>query len=155
MWNKRIEVIGMSDKHQIMAVFCGRIQGAFLPVHHVYAGKTARCHPNFDFSPRWYITHAMKHWSTEETMHQYIEYVILPYVNAVREALFEETTPCVVIMDKCKGQITTKINGILEENSIHVCLIPLNTTDLLQPMDISVNKPGKKLFKEQIFTMVC
>lgn len=26
---------------------------------------------------------------------------------------------------------------------LHTCLIPPNTTDLLQPMDLSVNKPAK------------
>lgn len=146
---KRVEVIGTSDKRQVTAVFCGTIQGVFLPLQVVYAGKTARCHPKFKFPPGWHITHAPKHWSTEETMHQYIEHVILPYVHSVREALFEETTPGLVIMDNFKGQVTANINSFLEENHLHVCLIPPNTTDLLQPMDVSVNKPAKSFLKNK------
>ena len=29
------------------------------------------------------------------------------------------------------------------------CLLPANTTDLLQPMDLSVNKPAKSFIKDQ------
>ena len=35
----------------------------------------------------------------------------------------------------------------LESNNIHVCLLPPNTTDQLQPMDLSVNKPAKDFLK--------
>ena len=125
------------------AVFCGTIQGVFLPVQLIYVGKTAWCHPKFNFPPSWHITHAPKHWSTEEMMHQYIEFVILPHVRLIRETLYEETMPSLVIIDKFKGQVIANINSLLEENNLHVCPIPPNTTDLLQPIDISFNKPPK------------
>ena len=63
-------------------------------------------------------------------MYQYIEYVIFPYVHSVREALFDKTTPAVVIMDNFKGLVTPKINSFLKENNLHPCLIPPNTTNL-------------------------
>ena len=53
-----------------------------------------------------------------------------------------------VIMDNFKGQVTPAINKLLEANNIHVCLPP-NTTDLLQPMDVAVNKPVKNSFKRR------
>ena len=70
----------------------------------------------------------------------------MPYLEAVRET---ENAPALVIMDNLKGQITAKINCILEENNIHVCLLPPNTTNLLQPMDISVNKPAKEFIRRK------
>ena len=51
-------------------------------------------------------------------------------------------------MDNFKDQVTPKINSLLEANDIHVCLLPLNTTDLLQPMDLSVNKPAKECLQQ-------
>ena len=42
-----------------------------------------------------------------------------------------------VVMDNFKGQV------------IHVCLLPPNTADLLQPMDICVNKPAKAFLQKQ------
>ena len=75
-------------------------------------------------------------------MIEYISEVIVPYVENVRD-LIKEVKPALVVMDNFKGQITDKVNALLEENDIHVCLLPANTTDRLQPMDISVNKPTK------------
>jgi len=147
--SKRVEVVGTNDKRQITAVFCGTIQGDFLPVQLIYAGKTARCHPKFSFPAGWHVTHAKKHWSTEETMHQYIKFVILPYVNSVRSSLFDDTTAGLIIMDNFKGQITANVSKLLEDNNLHVCLLPPNTTDLLQPMDLTVNKPAKSFLKKE------
>ena len=112
-------------------------------------GKTACCHPKFDFPVDWLITHSSKHWSTEETIVQYIEEIIIPYVDKMRELLKDTTKAALVIIDKFKGQITTSINSLLEGNNINVCLIPANTTDLLQPLDLAVNKPAKDFLKRK------
>ena len=45
--------------------------------------------------------------------------------------------------------MTEKVSSLLEKCHLHVCLLPPNTTDLLQLMDISVNKPAKSFLKEQ------
>lgn len=146
---KRVEMVGQNDKRRITAVFCGSIQGDFLPVQVIYKGKTMRCHPHFEFPPGWHVTHSPKHWSTETTMLQYIEHIIEPYVRTVRDMLYTVTTPGVIIMDNFKGQVTEKVSSLLEKHHLHVCLLPANTTDLQQPMDISVNKPVKSFLKEQ------
>ena len=36
---KRVEIVGQNDKSQITAVFCGSLQGDFLPVQVIYKGK--------------------------------------------------------------------------------------------------------------------
>ena len=117
--SKRVEVVGSNDKH----VFCGTIQGNFLPVQLIYAGKTTFCHPKYRFLAGWHVTHAKKHWSTEETMRQYIEFIILPYVNSVRNSLNDNTVAGLVIMDNFKGLVTASISKLLEDNHLHVCLL--------------------------------
>ena len=146
---KRVEVVGQNDKRLITAIFCGSIQGDFLPIQLIYKGKTVRCHPCYEFPPGWHITHLPNHWSTETTMLQYIEHIVEPYVRSVRELLYTPTTPGVIIMDNFKGQVTDKVTSLLEKCHLHVCLLPANTTDLLQPMDVSVNKPAKSFLKKQ------
>ena len=55
----------------------------------------------------------------------------------------------VSIMDNFKGQVTPSVVSLLEDNNIQVCLLPANTTDRLQPLDISVNKPAKHFLREK------
>ena len=52
-------------------------------------------------------------------MLQYIENIIVPYVEAVRENIDDEDI-ALVITDNFKGQVTFKVND-LEETRIHVC----------------------------------
>ena len=82
-------------------------------------------------------------------MRQYIEFIILPYVNSVRNSLNDNTVAGLVIMDNFKGQMSVIISKLLEDNHLHVCLLPPNTTDLLQPKDLSVNKPAKSFLKNE------
>lgn len=145
--SKRVEVAGANDKHAITAFFCGSLLGDFLPLHVIYKGKTTRCHPRYQFPLDWDITHSPKRWSNEDTMLQYVANIIIPYIKRARED-FEDDTPALVIYDNFKGQITEAVYDLLEINNIHVCLLPANTTDKLQPMDLSVNKAAKSFLKQ-------
>ena len=140
--SKRVELIGLQDKRQIITVFCGTLVGDFLPVQLVYKGKTNCCYPHFAFPVDWEITHSPNHWSTETTMISYINNIIGPYVERTRQ-LFGHDSPAIVIMDNFKGQITPAVFQHLEAYDIHHCLLPPNNTDCLQPMDLTVNKPIK------------
>ncbi len=48
-----------------------------------------------------------------------------------------------------KGQVMTTIFNLLECHNIHTCLLPANTTDLLQPLDVSVNKPANNFLRRK------
>ena len=45
----RVELVGLNDKRQIIAICCGSLVGAFLPIQLIYKGKTNWCHPRFSF----------------------------------------------------------------------------------------------------------
>ena len=85
--SQSVQLTGANDKRQITAVLCGSILGDFLPLQLIYKGSTTRCHPSYEFPEDWSITHSPKHWSNENTMLQYINDIIYPYVKNVRERL--------------------------------------------------------------------
>ena len=147
--SRRVEISGANDKRQITAVLCGSLTGDFLPLQLIYKGKTRRCHPRYVFPSDWHVTQSPKHWSTEKTMIDYIDMIIVPYVEAQRDTLQNPTQAALVVMDNFRGQVTTAINDLLEAHNINVCLLPANTTDQLQPMDIAVNKPAKDFLKQK------
>ncbi len=80
-------------------------------------------------------------------MMEYIQEIIVPFVESKREMVGDHAA--LVIMDNFKGQKTPKISELLEDHNIHMAFIPLNTTDKLQPMDVSVNKPAKDFLKRK------
>ena len=45
--SKRMEIVGISDKRQITAVYCGTMAGEFLPLQLIYHGKTTACLPQY------------------------------------------------------------------------------------------------------------
>ena len=77
----RVEVTGKDDKRQITLVLAGSVSGEFLPPQVIYEGKTKRCLPPFQFPSTWNITYTQTHWSNEESMKEYIEAVIIPYIS--------------------------------------------------------------------------
>ena len=144
---KRVALSGCDDKRQITAVVCGSMTGDFLPLQVVYQGTTHRCHPKSNLPPDWSVTHSKNRWSNEETTIEYLNDIIIPYVEAIRCDVGDK--PALLILDNFKGHSTDAVINLLEANNIHTCFLPANCTDLLQPMDLSVNKPVKDFLRNK------
>ena len=83
-------------------------------------------------------------------MVDYINEVIVPYVDRKRDDLnLSCDYPAVAIFDHFKGQLTVRVTQMLEENNIHLVLIPAAFTGELQPMDTYVNKVVKSFIRNQ------
>jgi len=75
----------------------------------------------------------------------------VPYVDKMRQNLkLGVDYPALLLFDNFKAQGTQELLTLLDDNFINVLLIPLNCTDRLQPMDISVNKPAKDFFASRV-----
>ena len=145
-----MEIVGMGDKRQITAVFCGAASGEFLPPQIIYQGKTPACLPRYKFPSNWHVTCTPNHWSNEEKMREYIERIIIPYVKSkCNDLQLPSDQPALAIFDVFRGQQTQCIMNLLEENNILVVNIPPNCTDRLQPMDLSVNKAVKDFMRSK------
>ena len=75
-----------------------------------------------------------------QCMVKYIENIVLLYVESNCE---DCDKAAVILMDNFKGQIASNVTDLLEQSNIHTCLHPPNTTDRLQPLHLTVNKPTK------------
>lgn len=111
-------MLGANDKRQITAIFCGSLLGDFLLLQIIYKGKTTHCHPAYDFPSEWNVTHSPNHWSTEETMLEYISEIIVPYVKAVRHDIGQESA-ALVVLDNFKCQVTSTVTSFVENHNIH------------------------------------
>ena len=120
--SERVEIVGISDKHQITAGFCGAVTGELLPPQLIYQGKTSACLPRYSYDD-WHVTCTPNHWSNEDTMKEYIERIIIPYVDRKHKELkLSSDQPALAIFDVFKGQQTEDVTKLLEENNIHVVM---------------------------------
>ena len=103
------------------------------PTSNFYTRKRDHCHPSYPFPPQFDIWHTPIHWAnTDMTLHL-ISYVVVPYINAVRERI-----PTLLLPSQGSTQL-------LSDNNISQCKYHLtNCTCWLQPLDISVNKAVKE-----------
>ena len=142
---EKVVSISLSDnKCQITAILAAPLKGDLLLPQLMYKGKTVRCDPKVTFPEGWDIWHSENHWSNEETMHHYVEKIIVPYVENKQIALKLSTThPAIGLYDCFHNQTTPEIESLLQENNIIPVHIPANCTGKLQLMDVSVNRPVK------------
>ena len=126
------------------------MSGDFLPPQLVYQGKTNRCLPQYTFPSSWDITFTENHWCNEQTTYRYIVNILLPYLTQKKMELKMVPDQCaLLIFDNFKGQCTKALLKLLYENNVSVVLIPPNSTDRLQPLDVSVNKSPKEFLRRK------
>ena len=147
---KRVEVVGIDDKRQIMTTFAASLSGNFLPMQLVYEGKTTKCHPAVEFPEGWHVTHMPSHWCNEETVIEYIKSVIVSYMTQKRKQLgldLKQTE--LVILDEFEGQTTNRMLNLLQSNDLMYVIVPPNCIDQMQPPDISVNRAAKQFLRSK------
>ena len=86
------------------------------------------------------MTFTPNHCSNKQKTKEYIEKIILPYVSEKRKAHGKPNQTALVIFDEFKSQVTDDLYNMLDSNNIQVVKVPPNCTDLLQPMDLNINK---------------
>ena len=100
--DKSVSIKGLSDKWNITLTFVITLAGDFLPLQIIYAGKTKRCHPNFQFPSGFCISQNPKHWSNEEETMKLIDKIIIPYIVKKRSELnLPATQKALVIWEVC------------------------------------------------------
>ena len=102
------------------------------------------------FTSDSYITYTANHWSNTETMLEYLNHIITPYVqNKRKEVKLTSDHSALVLFDVFRGKCTEDIFKLLEDNNILYVHICPNCTDKLQLLDLSVNKPAKDFIKRK------
>jgi hypothetical protein len=150
---KQVEITGLGDKRQITAVLACSMTGTLLPLQLIYAGTTTKCHPPYAFPPEFHITHSATHWSTSETMEQYVVEVLVPYFARVREEEgLPSDQPGVCLLDVFRAHRVETVLQLFSAHNINVIFVPANCTGDLQPLDLSGNNEFKTALKSRFIT---
>ena len=153
--SKSVAIKGSTDKRTITATFSITMDGKFLPMQIIYAGKTSKSIPKIEFPKDFHVTANPKHYSNEEESIKMMEHIIIPYVKEERKSLnLSDEHPALLIMDVFKGQMTDAVKEILKKNNIILQKVPANLTYLFQPLDVQGGPNGyAKRYLKNKFTI--
>lgn len=150
--SKQIDMVGLDDKRELTALLAVSLSGELLPPQVIYAGTTQRCHPNVPLPDGWHLAHSQSHWSTTETMLEYVDAVLAPYMMKQREHLgLAQDAVGLCIFDVFATHRCDAFLKKLEENHMKCIFVPAGCTGQLQPLDVSVNSVFKDNLKK-LFT---
>ena len=148
--SKQIPVVGLEDKREITVLLAATAAGTLLLPQVIYQGKTTGCHAKVAFPDKWHITHSESHWSNEQTMLEYLENIIIPYVTSTRQALdLPEDQPALALFDVFAAHRSYRVLDMLKSNNIHQIFVPASCTGELQPLDVGINEQFKALLKQE------
>ena len=68
---------------EITAVVGALCTGELLPPQLLYTGSTARCHPPFNYPPKWDVWHSENNWANGSTTLRYIETIPKPNITTI------------------------------------------------------------------------
>ena len=142
--SSKVALAGLSDKRAITGVLACSAAGDMLPFQLIYPGKTERCHPAASYPSGFNITHNKNHWSTGETMMLYVKLILAPYILKTRVELGVPNMPAIIIYDVFSAHSLPEIQSELSALIVLHHPVPAHLTNLLQPLDLSVNKPVSK-----------
>ena len=120
-----------------------------IPPQLIYQGKIEKCHPKFPFPKKWHITHSENHWLNEVTILEYVDKILVPYIEGIREnlPLNKSNAHALCIFDVLRAHQCESFINKLSENDIKVRFVPASYTGELQPLDLSGNDTFKQSVK--------
>ena len=143
--SKLVVIDGSGDKR---ATFLIILDGSFLSMQLICGGKTLKSLPAVEFPEGFGLNVNPSHYSNTEEFIKIVEEIIIPYLERERKKQdLPIDYPAILIMDVFRGHMTAPLLDLLKKNHILV-EVPNNMTNLLQPLDLTVNSWAKTFMKE-------
>ena len=110
---------GGSDKGCITGTFSITFSNEFLPTLLIYDGKTVKSLPRFKFPQQFSLSANPTHFSNSSESIKLFEEVIIRYLQKERKKLnLSPILKGLIIMDVFKGQMTSEVLTILNNNNV-------------------------------------
>lgn len=144
-----VAVTGAEDKRQITACIASSLSGDLLPLQLIFQGKTARSLPPITIEAKAshvHLTFSDNHWSSQETMQQYVEEIIVPYADrCIERHRLSSNANILLVLDVWAVHKSEEFRRFLRTKHprIHLVFIPPNCTSKLQVADVMLQRPFK------------
>jgi hypothetical protein len=155
--DKHVSMIGQEEKRQITAVVTSTLDGDLLPLQLIFKGQDKNkqqqravpvLHPveaKRTTGSGWHLTQTANHWSSLESMKDYIRMIVRPWVWAKGKEHGIDAPHCVLLLDcwsvhKSKEFVSWMAHAY---PSYHLVFVPAGCTGKAQPADVGLQRPFK------------
>jgi hypothetical protein len=151
----RVAVLGAEEKRQITAVLASSMEGDMLPLQLIFAGKTERSRPPptlASIAAGFHLTSSENHWSTQQTMQEYILNVIEPYrQRKIKDKALPLDSRMILVLDAWSVHRSAEFRSWMVKNHplMHLVFVPANCTSHLQVADVALQKPFKSKIRDR------
>lgn len=146
-----VAVIGAEDKRQITACIASSLSGELLPLQLIFQGKTPRSLPPAtpaSIAAGAHLTFSENHWSSQTTMQDYVEKVIVPYAEVcIERHRLAADARIMLVLDVWSVHKSEEFRRFLRTKHprIHLVFVPPNCTSKLQVADVVLQRPFKSV----------
>ena len=153
---KSVAGTGKEEKRQITAVVASTLNGDLLPLQLIFTGqdknkKQEKAVPEINPVMQrriegWHLTQTYNHWSSLQSMKDYIKKIISPFVRMKGKELKLKAQPhAVLILDCWSVHTSVDFRAWMKETypHFHLVYVPAGCTGLAQPADVILQRPLK------------
>ena len=128
-----------SEKRRITAVLSCTSTGKMLPPMIIFKGTTTRCTRGISSSNGTVVSYQKKAWVDEHEMMKWITDIWIVYTKK---------EPSLLFLDSFSAHLTDKVKDTFKRYNTTIVVIPGGCTSVLQPLDVSINKPVKSILRQ-------
>ena len=152
---KQVPIVGADEKRQITAVVASTLGGDLLPLQLIFKGqdknkKQQKSVPTLrevdaKRTAGWHLTQTSNHWSSLESMKDYIRHIIRPWVQAKGREHNIKYPHCVLLLDCWSVHTSKDFRSWIAEAypQYHLIFVPAGCTSKAQPADVALQRPFK------------
>jgi hypothetical protein len=154
---KQVPITGGEDRRQITVVVGSTLDGGLLPLQLIFEGqehnkKQRRALPHLSelvrkrvTNGRFHLTQTPSHWSTLDSMQDYIRVVVDGWVKRRAHELGVRDPHCVLLLDCWSVHISQPFRDWMARHfpRYHLVYVPANCTSKAQPADVMLQRPFK------------
>jgi hypothetical protein len=158
--SKQVPILGFDDKRCVTAVVACSLAGDLLPLQLVFTGqdtntKQQKSIPTLDppiqaavRSEGWHLTQTRNHWSSMQSMKDYMTKIIVPYIEQQRLQHNCPESHALLLFDCWSVHRSAEWLSYISNTHphCHVVFIPAGCTGKAQPADLMLQRPLKHEF---------
>lgn len=157
--SRQVSVVGQDEKRAFTLFVGVSLSGVLLPFQAIYHGQTERSLPRstapgydraMELGFRFEPSKSDTYWSTQQTMRDYVDHILMPYFESKRVELgLPDHQRFVWLIDCWKVHISREFLGWMKATHprIQILYVPAGCTGLFQPCDVGIQRVLKHALK--------